>query len=903
MEYSKKLSTEISEKVEIARETQVNIAEASEKYRPAATRGALVFFLMNELYKIHSFYKFSLDSFVIVVERAIDIVAAQLNPKKEANEPAEGEEGQDDQGDGEQEEEAEMSPEQLKARVEALTESITFQGYNYTRRGTLEQDKMIIATMLCFRILTRQGKIPEAEYSALVKKEIPLEMPNLPESLRWLPESVWAACKGLESAVPLFSELTKSMELEHLNWKKWYGDQEPEISDLPKSVKELSLFHRILLLRALRPDRMINALRQFIQDQMGKDYVEQPAFEMASTYVEMNVKTPIFFMLFPGVDPTPDVEKIGQEYNKSIQEGTFINISMGQGQEDYANKTLLEAGKNGNWVMFQNVHLMQNWMKVFERNFEIVLENEPHVEFRCFVSSEPPPLPHMEIIPEAVLQNSLKVANEAPTDLKSNIRRAYSKFGQDHFTKAENHKLPEFKALLMGLIMYHSLILGRRKFGSQGWSRKYNFNDGDLRICGDILHNYLSSYEKVPYADLQYLYGEIMYGGHITDGWDRRTNNTYLKVLIKPEIMSGMLMTCQVQGGFRAPDPNKFHREQYIEYVETKLPTEDPKMFGLHPNAEIGYLTTTGEKLFTTILQCSGSAGGAGGDQDDTVRKYIEEYLERLPEEFGMIDMNIAAKKKNMTPFVVVCLQECERMNTLLAVIKKSLEELRDGLAGKLNMTEDMELLASKLFMNMQPPLWEKYGYPSKKNLADWYTDLTRRCEQLQEYSSELETPTSLWISGMFNPMSFITAVMQVTARDTGTPLDDMTIQTDVTNYRLPEDLPEPAAAGKYIHGFFLEGAKWELGRGAEQGYLADMELKDLHPPLPVMHILAVPRVDDNALEVPGRYRCPVYVTTDRGPTFVFEAFLNIESSEGEEQEKLRNEWVLAGVALLMAPE
>lgn len=58
------------------------INDASEAYRPAASRGALVFFMMNELYKIHSFYKFSLDSFVIVVNRAIDIVSARMNTKK-----------------------------------------------------------------------------------------------------------------------------------------------------------------------------------------------------------------------------------------------------------------------------------------------------------------------------------------------------------------------------------------------------------------------------------------------------------------------------------------------------------------------------------------------------------------------------------------------------------------------------------------------------------------------------------------------------------------------------------------------------------------------------------------------------------------------------------------------------
>jgi len=80
-----------------------------------------------------------------------------------------------------------------------------------------------------------------------------------------------------------------------------------------------------------------------------------------------------------------------------------------------------------------------------------------------------------------------------------------------------------------------------------------------------------------------------MYGGHITDGWDRRTNSTYLDVLVKPEIMSGMQMTCTF--GFRAPDPAKFERANYVAYVEEKLPPEVPAMFGLHANAEIGYLT------------------------------------------------------------------------------------------------------------------------------------------------------------------------------------------------------------------------------------------------------------------------------------------------------------------------
>jgi len=47
----------------------------------------------------------------------------------------------------------------------------------------------------------------------------------------------------------------------------------------------------------------------------------------------------------------------------------------------------------------------------------------------------------------------------------------------------------EYKAILFGLCTFHSFILARKKFGSQGWSRMYSFNDGDLTICGDILRN------------------------------------------------------------------------------------------------------------------------------------------------------------------------------------------------------------------------------------------------------------------------------------------------------------------------------------------------------------------------------------------------------------------------------
>ena len=418
------MSTETSEKVAVAEVIQAQILETSEQYRPAANRGALVFFLMNELNKIHSFYRFSLDSFVIVVNRAIDIVADRLNPKKqkaleaaaagEGEAKPEGEEGEEAAAEAEEEEEeeeAEMTPRTLAKRVEMILESITFEGFSYTRRGTFEDHKIVVATMLTLRINVRKGLIKQDEVTALIKKEVALDPPPMSDQLaKFIPEAIWPAIIGLQS-VKLFENLVASMESENLQWKKWYGDEKAELAELPKSFKDTSLFHRILLLRALRPDRLNGALTQYVTESLGIDYIEQPSFNMQIVYDEMTLKTPAFFVLFPGVDPTPDVERVGAKYGKVDSDKSFHNISMGQGQEQIALNALKDAAKAGNWLMIQNVHLMIEWMRDFERALEIAIEDDCHPDFRCFISSEKPGLPHQEIIPESILQNSIKVSN------------------------------------------------------------------------------------------------------------------------------------------------------------------------------------------------------------------------------------------------------------------------------------------------------------------------------------------------------------------------------------------------------------------------------------------------------------------------------------------------------------
>lgn len=83
------------------------------------------------------------------------------------------------------------------------------------------------------------------------------------------------------------------------------------------------------------------------------------------------------------------------------------------------------------------------------------------------------------------------------------------------------------------LAFFHSIILDRRKFGKIGWNVNYDFNESDFRISFRLLGMYLKkAYDNkddlIPWASLRYLIGEAMYGGRVTDNWDRRILNTYL---------------------------------------------------------------------------------------------------------------------------------------------------------------------------------------------------------------------------------------------------------------------------------------------------------------------------------------------------------------------------------------
>merc|ERR1711991_658660 len=224
-----------------------------------------------------------------------------------------------------------------------------------------------------------------------------------------------------------------------------------------------------------------------------------------------------------------------------------------------------------------------------------------------------------------LLQTCITISEEPPSDLKANMARAWSTFSQARINKAVNPV--NFKACLFGLSFFHSVMLGRKKYGCQGWSRAYGFNMGDLRICSDVLESYLNANPKsVPWQDLRCIFGEIMYGGHITDFFDRRTNNTYLSVIFKDTL----LKRAQLAPGLLSPDSKAWEYDRYNEMIFNELPPESPVIYGLHPNAEIGFLSNKAESLFDTIqtLEVGSTDSNDSSGMQEVVRNALDELLD-----------------------------------------------------------------------------------------------------------------------------------------------------------------------------------------------------------------------------------------------------------------------------------
>ncbi|KAG8432457.1 hypothetical protein GDO86_016919 [Hymenochirus boettgeri] len=842
LETTKHTAAEIEMKVLEAKVNEVKINEAREHYRPVAARASLLYFIINDLKKINPMYQFSLKAFNIVFHKSVH--------------------------------QADVSDD-VQTRVNSLIDCVTYSTFIYISRGLFERDKITFTSQLAFQLLIMNKEISAQELDFLLRFNIDHSY-NSP--LDFLSNSAWSAIKTM-SFMDEFRGLDRDIEGSPKLWKKVVESECPERERLPQEWKIKSSLQKMIMMRALRPDRMTYAVRNFVGEKLGTKYVETRKTDFSKSYQESGPGTPIFFILSPGVDPLKDVESLGDRLGFTIDSGKLHNISLGQGQEVIAEIAMEKASKEGHWVILQNIHLVAKWLSTLEKLLEKYGE-ESHPEYRVFMSAEPA-LTHKEhIIPQGILENAIKITNEPPTGMLANLHAALDNFDQNILDQCTREQ--EFKTILFSLCYFHACVAERRKFGPQGWNRKYPFNIGDLTISVSVLYNYLEANAQVPWEDLRYLFGEIMYGGHITDDWDRRLCCTYLEEFMQPNQFDRKLALAP---GFAVP--SNLDYQGYHKYIDEMLPPESPTHYGLHPNAEIEFLTVTSDNLFRTLLELQSRDSiigeGAAQTEEEKVKTFLEDILEKLPEGYNMSD--ITSKTADRSPYILVCFQECERMNALLHEIRRSLKELDLGLKGELAISSEMEQLQSALFFDNVPGTWMKLAYPSTYSLAQWYSDLLLRCRELDTWTQDLSLPSVVWISGFFNPQSFLTAVMQSLARKNEWPLDKMHLTVDVMK-KYKEEFSQPAREGAYIYGLYLEGARWDV----QNGHIAEARLKAPTPIMPVIFVRAIP---NDRQETRNIYECPVYKTKLRCSTYVWAFHLKTKERPAK--------WILAGVALLLS--
>ncbi|KAK7101384.1 hypothetical protein V1264_019771 [Littorina saxatilis] len=812
LDSSKGLSDEISKKQKIAEETEKKIESSRMGYRPIARHSSILFFSLTDLPNIDPMYQYSLTWFVNLFINSIH----DSNKSKI-----------------------------LERRLRYLSDHFSFQLYDNVSRSLLAIHKLVFSFLLCSNLLLARKDLDNDEFMFFLTGGVGLENKRK-NPAPWLVDKGWDEICRLSDLKP-YKKFRDHFEKHVDKWQEYYNAKEPHKMELPDNWQtDLNEFQRMIVLRCIRPDKIVLAITDFVMEKLGKKFVEPPPFDLAKSYNDSSNITPLIFILSPGADPTMSLLKFAED--KGFAGKKFNSISLGQGQGPIAARMITQAKEEGTWVMLQNCHLAVSWMTAMEKICEEFVPETTHPDFRLWLTSYPSPK-----FPVTVLQNGVKMTNEPPTGLRANLLQSYlnDPISDETFFKGCPGKESNFEKLLYGLCFFHAMVQERKKFGPLGWNIAYGFNESDLRISVRQLQMFINEYEDVPFDAISYMTGECNYGGRVTDDWDRRCLLTILGDFYNPNVTNEPKFKFSPSGNYTVPPKGSY--DDYIEFIRALPSTQHPEIFGMHENVDISRELQDVKNMFDSVLLTQGgSGGGGGGKTDEQLQTIATDVLSKLPKDY---DIERATKKYPVVyeeSMNTVLVQEMERFNRLLSIIRSSLVNLQKAIKGLVVMSADLETCAQSLLIGKLPALWMKRSYPSLKPLGSYVNDFLERLKFLQTWYDNGK-PDQFWVSGFFFTQAFLTGVMQNYARKFTIPIDKLAFDFEVLNTAVgrPED-------GAYIHGLFLDGARWDH----ETGKLGEQLPRVLNEPIPTIWLKPGMMTEIDTSD--KRYKCPVYKTSER---------------------------------------
>ena len=617
--------------------------------------------------------------------------------------------------------------------------------------------------------------------------------------------------------------------------------------------------------------------------------------------------------------------------------------------------------KVGGWVYIANTHLTLQGIPQFEKTLDDIRASTPHPNFKIIISTNPHPN-----YPISLLQRCNKITFELPHGIGNNMALLFDDLSKENSNENTGNVISKYEKndnkasvlakLTYSLAMFHSMLLERRKYKGYGWTKKYDFNNSDFKICFDILRTYSKKFitpQDFPWKAIQDLIC-INYGSRFTNNKDLELLQCYSEHFFNQNLLIDKnynlssspdyfypLLDDSLFEKFKntttsdAANVNKsdfFLRMLFFKEESKKLRDETPEVFGLHFNAEISSQIHDNLELIDNlrILNNDLVASAEYSTTDEIVINKIKSAKEKLPKpleadkkKFEMYDNDVAAanstsivgeKLKSYNPINILLYQESEKYNKLIALINDDLINFEKALKGHITITPSIIRSIHSISEDKIPVQWLDL-YLSTKSFIHFLEDLNRRVEFFRQWiSNGLYTPS--YILGYFtSPNAFITAIKQRFSLMNKVAYNNVTLQFKVIN-EIGEEKSSKNQNGYMIQGIEIEGGFWDkknMGMREENV----QELSNELPPViitPTASEDRLPNFGGNAGigEVPVEItrNFPLYYIPIRGDylgrsSYIMDITLNIvreKDKEGNDKspEEILSYWIKKGTCLLL---
>ncbi|CAK6957757.1 dynein axonemal heavy chain 8-like [Scomber scombrus] len=833
---TKHTAAEVSAKLTIAADAELKINVAQAEYRPVASRGSTLYFLITEMSMVNVMYQTSLGQFLKIFD--LSLARSEKSSK-------------------------------TQKRIANIIEHLTFEVFRYTVRGLYENHKFIFTLLLALKIDLQNNKIEHNKFQILIKGGAALDLKTCPvKPFSWILDMVWLNLVEL-SKLQQFNNIINQVSQNGKAWKAWLNADAPEECVIPDGYNTLEVFNKLLLIRSWCPDRTLSQARKYVGESLGLRFAEPVILNLHSTWEESDPRTPLICFLSMGSDPTEQIEGLAKKLELECRA-----ISMGQGQEVHARKLIQMSMSQGGWVLLQNCHLGLEFMDELLDTISTV--ETMHDTFRVWITTEP-----HDLFSITLLQSSIKFTNDPPQGVRAGLKRTFAGISQ---IQLEVSNLPTWKPLLYSVAFLHTAVQERRKFGPLGWNIPYEFNSADFTASVEFVERHLDDCgpkKDVSWVTVRYMLAEVQYGGRVTDDYDKRLLKCFARVWFSKKMFDPAFC---FYTGYKIPVCKTI--EEYMEFIQN-LPTMDsPQALGLHPNADITYQTNTSAEVLDTItnIQPKESGGGSGATRESIVYSMAEDMLNKLPPNYVPHEVRARLLKMGaLNPMNIFLRQEVDRMQRIIGVVRTSLTDLKLAIDGTIIMSENLRDALDNIFDARVPNLWRKISWESS-TLGFWFTELVERNKQFHCWVFE-GRPKTFWMTGFFNPQGFLTAMRQeVTRANKGWALDTVTLTNKILK-QAREEITTAPVEGVYVYGLYLDGAGWDR----KNTCLIESSPKVLFTPLPVVHMFAI---NSTAPVDPKLYVCPVYKKPRRTD-------LNYITAVVLPTPQSPDHWILRGVALL----